>query len=80
MSREETGVENGDDVLGALRRLGEGAHSTSAIAKEAKLPHVRTLVALGKLGKYGVIVHLETKRRNANPNWRLPSTDDELAL
>lgn len=75
--REKTGVEDGDDVLDALTRLGDGPHSTEAIAAEAKLPHVRALVVLGKLGKYGAIVYLPTKRKNANPNWRLLEIGEE---
>jgi hypothetical protein len=71
-----TEVVDGDNCLDALRRLG-GEASTAEVASEAGLGHIRALVTLGNLGRRKEVVHLPTKRKNANPNWRLLQSGEE---
>lgn len=74
MSR--TGVYGGDEVLGALERLG-GEAQTDEIAQEASMREVRALTALGAIGAKGHVVKCERGNKKGNPRWRLPLVGEE---
>lgn len=67
----ETGIENGDAVMQALKKL-DGEASTSELSVKSGLPWLATLVAAGKLSSLGMIVKADRGHRKANPRWRLP--------